>query len=268
MSEYIADQSWPDEAQRLRELERALDAHSQRYLLALGLEAGRRCLEIGAGSGSIARYLAERVGSAGHVLATDLDTSLIEQLAHTLRNVEVRRESIAEQVPEAAGSYDLAHARLVLGHIARPERALANIFRALAPGGWVLVEDVDFLWSELGSQPIAPERAQEPYFRVWREVVAHMAERGYAVHWGRKAAGALRDAGFEDVAGEAVTLIGSRALQAAMRLTIARFGAELVSARKIAEAELRACLEVLDDPAITFTGSPMFSVWGRRPRAS
>ena len=65
-------------------------------------------------------------------------------------------------------------------------------------------------------------------------------------------------------AGEAVMTIGDAALQRAMRLTIERFATELVAAGRLAEAEVRACLCVMDEPDLLFTSSPMFSVWGRR----
>lgn len=85
-----------------------------------------------------------------------------------------------------------------------------------------------------------------------------MNERGYAVHFGRRLAGVLRRAGLELVQGEAVMTIGDASLQLAMRLTIGRFATELVAAGRLAQSEVRACLRVMDDPDLVFTGSPMF----------
>jgi tRNA A58 N-methylase Trm61 len=42
----------------------------------LGIAEGARCLEVGAGRGSIAAWLCRAVGPAGHVTATDLQTSM------------------------------------------------------------------------------------------------------------------------------------------------------------------------------------------------
>jgi precorrin-6B methylase 2 len=42
-------------------------------LSALGLGAGWRCWEIGAGGGSIVRWMAAEVGESGSVLGTDLN---------------------------------------------------------------------------------------------------------------------------------------------------------------------------------------------------
>jgi SAM-dependent methyltransferase len=268
MPAYIADQqSWSQEALRLGSLEDALDRSTARYLQQLGLTMGMHCLEIGAGSGSVARWMAERVGASGAVVATDLDTTLLVPLTREHSQLWVRQEDVEHQSPRLAdgGLFDLAHARLVLGHLRDRERALRNIVHAVRPGGWVLIEDVDFLWTELGEQPLHPEQATAPYFRVWSEVVRSMNERGYGVHFGRRLAGQLRSIGLELVAGEAVMAIGNPSLQRAMRLTIERFATELVDEGRLDDGELRACLRVMDDPELIFTGSPMFSVWGRRP---
>jgi SAM-dependent methyltransferase len=220
----------------------------------------------GAGSGSIARWLLERVGPTGHVVATDLDVSLITPLLAASTRLSVRREDIAEQVPASpkAGGFDRIHARLVLGHIARPEIALRNILAGLRPGGVALIEDADFLWSDVGELPSYPESAAHTCFGVWRATVKYMQSRGYAVHWGRRLAATMRAVGFEQVCGEAVMLVGNASLQAGMRMTIQRFAPALVERRRLTQAELDACLTTLADPQLTFTGSPTFSIWGSR----
>jgi SAM-dependent methyltransferase len=271
MSAYIAaQQTWPQEASRLGSLENALDRTTARYLQQLGVGSGMRCLEVGAGSGSVARWMAQCVGDSGLVVATDLDTTLLVPLESEHSQLLVRREDVEQAVPGLVDGelFDLAHARLVLGHVRDRERALDNIVQAVRPGGWVLIEDVDFLWTELGAQPLFPEQAMGPYIRVWSEVVRLMHERGYAVHFGRGLAGLMRSVGLELVAGEALMTIGDASLQRAMQLTIERFAAELVAAGRLAEDDVHACLRVMDEPDLVFTGSPMFSVWGRRPQRS
>jgi ubiquinone/menaquinone biosynthesis C-methylase UbiE len=267
VTSYIADQTWPEEAGRLQQLEGALDEQTRRQLARLGLRAGMRCLEVGAGSGSIACWLAREVGPSGSVVATDLDTTLLQPLQDELPNLRVVRENIAEGVGQACGAqpFDLVHARLVLGHLAQPERALAHLLRALRPGGVALIEDADFLWTDVGEQPLFPESAAQAYFPVWCAAVAYMREHGYAVHWGRRLATELRRVGFERVAGEAVALVGNKALQAAMRLTLARFAPALVEQGSVSQRAVDACLTVLADQDVTFTGSPVFSIWGFRP---
>src|SRR5262249_60963362 len=58
------------EQRRLDALARQLDPGTQRILQTRGVAPGWRCLEVGGGSGSVARWLAERVVPGGSVLST------------------------------------------------------------------------------------------------------------------------------------------------------------------------------------------------------
>jgi ubiquinone/menaquinone biosynthesis C-methylase UbiE len=265
--QYIAGRSWEAEDDRLSALERALDPTTRRHLERLGIARGARCLEVGAGGGSIAAWMASVVGSHGYVVVTDLDTRVLEDRFRKHANVVVRNEDIVQGVSPCApdASFDFAHARLVLGHVADRERAIMNIARVVRPGGWILIEDADFLWVAVGEQPLYPDARAAACFNVAQAIVAHMAQRGYDVHWGRRIAGALRAVGLEHVGGEASMLVGDRALTEAMRMTIERFGSELVSAGKLDGVALRACLDALNSPDTLYTGSPTFSVWGSVP---
>jgi SAM-dependent methyltransferase len=124
-------------------LEQNYDPQSIRYLEATDVAAGWRCLEVGAGSGSIARWLAERVGPSGHVVATEIDPRFLEGLtALNLPNLEVQRHDIGlGELPER--NFDLIHARLLLIHVPQRQEALARLVVALKPGGWLVIEDVD-----------------------------------------------------------------------------------------------------------------------------
>src|ERR671937_42060 len=114
---YLLEHDWEQEPRRLRLLEEHADPTSVRRLEATGVGPGWTCLEVGAGRGSIARWLGGRVGGSGHVVALDLDTSLLTDLDEP--NIEVLEGDILDaELP--AGSFDLIHARLVLMHI--PQR--------------------------------------------------------------------------------------------------------------------------------------------------
>src|SRR5215831_15455082 len=113
MTEYILPRRDAEEVERerLTLLERLNDPLSAQQLDAIGVGEGWHCLDVGAGGGSITRLLAERVGEAGSVLATDLDPRLLEPLAGP--RVEVRaHDLLVDPLPEAA--FDLAHVRFVL----------------------------------------------------------------------------------------------------------------------------------------------------------
>lgn len=61
--------------EHLATLAALLDEATFGHLERLGVTAGWRCGEAGAGAGTVAQWLAGHVGATGRVLATDIDTS-------------------------------------------------------------------------------------------------------------------------------------------------------------------------------------------------
>src|SRR5712691_3400875 len=114
--------------ERLGLLEQIEDARSQRYLAALGIQKGWRCLEVGAGHGSVVRWLAEQVGPQGRVVATDINPRFLTEIE--LPNVEVRQHDIRTD-PLEPGAYDLAHCRAVLAHMPEPQRVVRRMVEAV-----------------------------------------------------------------------------------------------------------------------------------------
>jgi Methyltransferase domain len=94
--------------------------------LGLGDLSGRRSLEIGAGGGSIATWLATRTGPGGRVLATDIN---IRHLRADAGYEVLRHDLVEEPVPE--GPWDLIHARLVLLHLPERREILHRLVGAL-----------------------------------------------------------------------------------------------------------------------------------------
>jgi hypothetical protein len=116
---YAYDHAWTQERIRLAGLEAALDPGTRAHLLRLGVGPGSRCLEIGAGGGSVAFWLAERVAPGGTVVATDLETDFLESEATGHPRLEVLRHDImAAALPtgfEVLG-HRQAHRRLPRWH--------------------------------------------------------------------------------------------------------------------------------------------------------
>jgi SAM-dependent methyltransferase len=118
-----------------------------RKLAETGVGAGWRCLEIGAGTGPVAAWLADRVGSRGQVVAVDIQAHRFDVRCHGTAT-DAGTCSGTGTGSGADGSwhprgYHLIHARLVFDHVPQ-RRALATSFvAALRPGGWLVVEDYD-----------------------------------------------------------------------------------------------------------------------------
>jgi len=105
---YLPASGYHEELARLRLLQERYDARTFGRLTAFGPLAGAVCLEMGAGAGSVASWLAVQAGPSGHVVATDADPRF---LAGTeAAGVEVRRHDILADPLEPA-RYDLVHCR-------------------------------------------------------------------------------------------------------------------------------------------------------------
>ena len=140
MSQYIFDNAAPQTAQRFSSLETLYDPATIRRFEALEVGEGWNCLEVGGGSGSIAAWLARKVGPTGHVLVTDIDPRYLEPVAALgYSQLEIQRHDISSD-PLPEGAYDLVHVRLVLVHVPTREQALAKMLVALKPGGCLVVE--------------------------------------------------------------------------------------------------------------------------------
>ena len=72
-TQYFFDKGEADEQARLGGISAMFDPLAVRNLAAVGVASGWRCLEVGAGTGTIARWLADAVGPSGRVTATDID---------------------------------------------------------------------------------------------------------------------------------------------------------------------------------------------------
>src|SRR5215469_9416652 len=144
------------EDDRLSLLERIFDPLSCRRR---GLvRPGWRCLEVGAGRGSMAVWLAKQVGESGKVVATDVDVTYLNRLH--LPNLEVRQHNILEDSLDALGpgSFDLVCSRFMLFWLAgKQEMAIRRMVECLRPGGWLVDEEGD--WGT-----VAPVDPSHPYY--------------------------------------------------------------------------------------------------------
>lgn len=169
------------EDDRLSLLEEIFDPLSrQRRTL---VQPGWRCLEVGAGRGSMAVWLARQIGEQGQVVATDMDISYLHRL--NVQNLEVRRHNIlSDSLDELdPGSFDLVCARLVLFWLAgKQEHAIRRMVECLKPGGWLIDEDGD--WGM-----VAPVDPTHPHYALYQQTWENgdwWTSRGYDPTFGRK----------------------------------------------------------------------------------
>src|SRR5215467_14570469 len=102
------------------------------------LAKGSRVLDVGAGAGDSTLVAAQRVGSRGRVLATDVSASMLEVAAELARqaglnNVDTRVVD-AQRLDLDPDSFDAAISRNCLMLIPDYQQALTSIRRVLKPG--------------------------------------------------------------------------------------------------------------------------------------
>lgn len=262
-STYLLDNADAKADTRMDVLANLYDATSRRVLERTGLGIGWRCLEVGGGGGSVARWLAERVGAQGHVVCTDINTRIIESSrSAALPNLEVVRHDIVRD-PLATGSFDLVHARLVLIHVPERELALERMVAALKPGGWLVIEDFD----SASAQPDTRVNQFETPLPT-ADAVRKYLTRNQDGYFGRRLHGRFRALGLTQVAAEGRTIMFDRDNGGAdlMRVNFDQIGAEVIAAGLITRQQMDADLATLQRDDFAMPSPAMWSVIGRKER--
>ncbi|MFF7233229.1 methyltransferase domain-containing protein [Streptomyces sioyaensis] len=240
------------ERDRLDSIQRSVDAFTTTLLDGLSIEASWNCLELGAGAGSIAYWLASRCPN-GRVVAVDLDTRHLD--AGRAANLEIQEADITHE-DFAPGSFDLIHARYLFCHLAQRDEMIARATRWLSPGGWLIVEEPYHLPADTSPFPLV-RRILDAYQRTYREHGADMTwARGLPALLARNA---LTEVSFAANPGCMGGLDKDRWLP-----LITQAAPALLADGLVTEADLAEFATLLKDPA--FIDIPQFtlSAWGRR----
>jgi SAM-dependent methyltransferase len=260
---YSFDNDDPEAVERHRFLAAMLDEPTTQRLSGLGDLTGRRCLEVGAGGGSIARWMADQVGPTGRVLATDLNTRhLAAHPGYTVLTHDLTRDPLPE------GPWDVIHARLVLMHIPERREILARLASALTPGGALVIEDFHSALTNLVLA--APDPESGALFEAFQSTMVNQVLRanGTDPTWATQIHSAMLDAGLVDVD----TFISARSWPGGTPgallngANIQQVRSELV-AKGFTDAQLDSLHRLIADPRLVLRGNLVYSTVGRRPKA-
>jgi SAM-dependent methyltransferase len=157
----------------------------------LGVGAGWRVVDVGAGAGDVAVALAQIVGMSGRVYAVDSDPAARDETAraaaaHTqVLAITQRAEDLG--LPEPV---DLAFCRFLLLHVADPVRVLARMRAAVRPGGWVVAQEPITSAGRVGGRALSMPDVPNP--DVGALLPALVREAGLVLHdaWAEAPAGA------------------------------------------------------------------------------
>jgi ubiquinone/menaquinone biosynthesis C-methylase UbiE len=196
MSQLVFDDAL---AAQLETLYRTRDVLRRRRLVREALKAGPgdRVLDVGCGPGFYVAELLEQVGPTGSVTGVDASPQTLELARRRTEghgNVALHlADATALPVPDVA--FDAALSVQVLEYVADVDAALAELRRALRPGGRAVIWDVD--WSTVSWHSTDPVRMA----RVLAAWDGHLADPALP----RTLAARLRAAGFTDVTAEGHT---------------------------------------------------------------
>ncbi len=260
MGRYVLDNAAPQTPARFSALGELYDATTIRHLKGIGVQSGWRCWEIGAGPGSIAKWLCDRVGATGGVLATDIDIRFLLDINRP--NLQVcRHDVVSDPLPDRG--FDLIHARLVLVHLPRREEVLDRMIAALKPGGWLVAEEFDSI-----SQPAAPDRYPwEVSLKSAAALRKVMMDRGVEPGFGRALAGRLRARGMESISAEgrmSMTQGGSLGTEL-MKANLHQLRDAILASGVVSEREFMQDLSRLDEEDFMAPSPVMWTGSARRP---
>jgi SAM-dependent methyltransferase len=250
------DATFAREHERLRVLARWRDPFTIDALRATGITAGWRCLEVGAGAGTISAWMANVVGASGSVLSTDVD---LRFHGEPIGATEVREHDVTRD-PLPDDHFDLVHVRAVLQHIAEREAVLDRLLATLCPGGWLVVEESDMRAFE--AQPLP-----EPLGALHRLMSAASARQAYRdPNFGTRLLALLQDRGVRELTalGQADTMHAGEDSAEWWFLAVEHMRARLVDSGAFDDADFDVALAQARAPGFVMLGPLSIQVRGRK----
>jgi len=196
MSHYVHGTS----AQEQDRLARMNELINRSCTQALRLAGERRVLDVGCGLAQLTRAVAAELGEGARLVGIERDPTQLAEARRRARDapessrIELRAGR-AEELPLAGdepGSFDLAYARFLLEHHPRPASVVAEMVRAVRPGGRVALFDDDHDLLRLWPEPAG-------VLELWRAYVRLYERNGCDPYVGRRLVELLTRAGARPV---------------------------------------------------------------------
>jgi demethylmenaquinone methyltransferase/2-methoxy-6-polyprenyl-1,4-benzoquinol methylase len=113
---------------------------------------GGRVLDVAGGTADLARLFAQRVGTRGQVVLTDINASMLRRGRDRLLDAGLMVPAVrcdAERLPFPSAHFDCVSIAFGLRNVTHKDAALAEMHRVLRPGGVALVLEFSRVWEPL-----------------------------------------------------------------------------------------------------------------------
>jgi len=144
--------AWAEDLEYPEELENVPESAVESFAgvanpFSLGsIEPAERVLDLGCGAGTDSLIAAQVVGPRGTVAGIDMTPEMLDKARASAEDMGLGNvtfiEADAEQLPFAAGSFDVVISNGVIDLIPDKDAVFSGIFRVLVPGGRIQVADV------------------------------------------------------------------------------------------------------------------------------
>jgi SAM-dependent methyltransferase len=130
----------------------------------IGISAGWRCVDVGAGAGDVSIAFAQVVGASGRVYAVDTDPRARDVVAQAAaaagggQVVAITQSGEDLRLPEPV---DLAFCRFLLLHVGNPLNVLRQMVKATRPGGFVVAQEPISSAGRVGGSPMSMPNATD-----------------------------------------------------------------------------------------------------------
>lgn len=172
-----------------------LEPFARELVEVAALRPGERVLDVGCGTGIVAR-LADASAGPGRVVGVDISPDMLAVAQASSGDLPVEwKEADAHDLPFPDASFDVVLSQQVVQFLPDRQRALTEMRRVLRPGGRALVS----AWSSIQQAPgfAALGRALETH--VGPDSAAAVRDQGFGLSDPEALGAALQKAGFDNV---------------------------------------------------------------------
>ena len=119
---------------------------TKQTLLNAGLKKGMRCIDIGCGTGSVTRLMANLVGKTGRVVGVDIDNRYLQYCNRnisSMQNIEFVHDDICKSQLDSEERFDIVYSRFMFHHLTDRREAVRSMKRLTKKGGTIMIQDLD-----------------------------------------------------------------------------------------------------------------------------